>query len=337
VRHVIPFAFLFALPVPALAADPPKVEEFAPHAAGVALVEVTAVEKYDQRPVDGNAGVKFKLKLVRGSGEFVGTVHVVTAFGGLRPPGVVPKPSAPLKADSLTKGERYWIAFSSRHEYEKYNQGVIGFWPEKDAKAEALEAAVKADTYKWHPQYDPKLKLAIGRVIEKDTWRVRGEKDGKVIWEKQLPGKPTEAYFYGLFQSTGGDLDVKMPKCGQILFTETDTKLEADNEFGLPAGRYYVNNGLDPETGKKHGTWVRVAQAGHIAVMNREYDPDTGKPTRDQRFDGIDTGGKALGAKTESWLRRTDRTFDPTGKVTKEEVFWYDASADAGKRWVKVK
>jgi hypothetical protein len=336
-RRVIPVVLLLAVPVRAPAAEPPKVDEFAPNAAGVALVEVTGVEKYDARPMDGDAGITFKLRLVRGTGAFPGEVGCVTAFGGLRAPGDVPKPSAPLKPDSLKKGERYWIVFASQHDYKKYNQGVIGFWPEKDPKAEALEAAVKADAYKWSPQYVPDLKLSYGHLIEKDGWRVRGERDGKVLWEVTLTGKPLDAYHFGLFQSTGGDFVVAMPKCGHILFTESDTVLPKDNPFGLPEGRYYVNDGLDPVSGKRHGTWIRVAQGPSVEVLNRAYDLTTGKPTRDERFDWLKTGGIAVGAKKEDWWRKTERTFDASGKVTKEEVFRYDEALEREKRWVKLK
>lgn len=334
-RHVIPVAILLVLPLCAGAADP-KVEEFAPHAAGVALVEVVKIKQYDERSTDGNKGVRFKLKRVRGSGAFIDIIDVVTEPGGFRG-GEVPEPTAPVKVDSLTKGARAWFVFASRFEYEKHNQGVIGFWPEKDAKADVLEAAVKADAYKWHPQYHPEVKLTYGRMIEKDKWRVRVEKAGKTLWEKEFPGKPTDdLYPYSLCQSTG-ELDVQMPRCGQILMTETSTRLEKGNEFGLDSGPYCVSTGFDPETGKRHGVWVRPLPEGPGAPqVNREYDPNTDKPTREQRFDFPKTGGKAANAKAEDWYRKIERTFDATGKVTKEETFRYDGDAEAGKRWVKV-
>jgi hypothetical protein len=336
-RYTIPFGFLFALPLSALAVDPPKVEEFAPHATGVALVEVVSAEKYDARPADGNAGVRFKFKLIRGTGDFHPEVHAITEYGGLRPPGFVPKPSLPVKADSLKKGERYWIAFASGHEQEKYNQGVIGFWPEKDAKAEALEAAVKSDAYRWHPQYDPKTELTSGRLIEKDGWRVRVEKGAKVLWTREIPGAPVEEYFsWGLWDNTGTDIPAKLPACGKVLIAETKMRLEKDNEFGLDPAVYYVNTGFDPESGKRVAAWVRKPQASHVALVNREYDPDTDKPKREERFAFLTTGGKAVGAKTEEWYRKIERTFDAMGKVTKEVVFRYDDTAEPDKRWVKV-
>jgi hypothetical protein len=336
-RYLSLFA-LFVLPLPVLAADAPKVERFAPHAAGVALAEVVAVEKYDDRPADGNAGVRFKLKRIRGSGEFVEDIYAVTAYGGLRPPGAPePASSAPVKPDSLKKGERYWFAFASQHEYEKYNQGIIGFWPEQDPKAEALEAAVKADAYRWHPQYDPQTKLTYGRIIERDKWLVRVEKDGKELWRKEIPGTKTSDYFsWGLWDNTGGDLVVSMPKCGKILIAETGRKVEKDNEFGINAGKYWINTGFDPETGKRLASWVRLPQVSHVAVVDRRYNPKTGKPQFEQRYDFPQAGGKAVGAPKEEWYRKIERTFGAEGKVTKEEVFRYDQAAEAGKRWVKV-
>src|SRR5262249_27397228 len=125
------------------AADGPreKVERFAPHASGVALAEGTGVEEYDARSRGRNAGLRSKLKRVRGSGSFLREVDVVIAYGGCRGGEPAPDPERQLvKAGSLKKGQRYWFAFASEYEYEKHTQGVIGFWPEKDARAKALEA-----------------------------------------------------------------------------------------------------------------------------------------------------------------------------------------------------
>jgi hypothetical protein len=337
--NVIRFTLFLALSVSAFAAEPVKVDDFAPHAAGIALVEVAAIEEYDARPMDGEAGVRFKLKLIRGSGEVPGTVTAITAYGGLRPDGSAPKPpkpSGPVTVDALKKGERYWFAFASSHEWEKYNQGVIGFWPEKDAKAEALEAAVKADAYRWHPQYDPQTKVTYGHVLEKGKWRVRAQRDGRVLWEHEIPGTKVDSYTsWGLSNNTGGELTVQqMPKGGKLLMAETSTRLEKGNEFQLEVGTYWLKTGFEPETGKRLAAWVRKPQPAHVALVNRAYDLRTGKPTLEQRFDFPQTGGKAVGSRTDDWYRKIERTFDATGKLTKEETFRYDQQqAD---RWVKV-
>ncbi|MBY0458396.1 MAG: hypothetical protein K2V38_13735, partial [Gemmataceae bacterium] len=220
-RTLFALAPLFAaLPLPAADQQP----ELPPHASGIALVEVLDVSKYDERPMDGDAGVRYKLKRVSGTGEFRPEVRVTTAHAGFGPPNVRPKGSQPLKPDSFNKGDRFWVAFASRYDWERHNQGVVAFWPEKDAPREALEAAAKADTYKWQPQYDPKLKLSVGRLVETGSWRIRAERDGKPLWEHKLDGAPTGAYGeWGLFQSFGGDVRAPMPKCGQVLFAETRT------------------------------------------------------------------------------------------------------------------
>ncbi len=337
--NLIRFTLFLALSVSAFAAGPPKVDESAPHAAGIALMEVAAIEGYDDRPKDGEAGMRFKLKLIRGSGEVPGTVTVITAYGGLRPDGSEPKPakpSGPVTVDALKKGQRYWFAFASNHEWEKYKQGVIGFWPEKDAKAEALEAAVKADAYRWRPQYDPQAKLAYGHILEKGKWRVRVERDERVLWEQKIAGTKVDSYAsWGLSNNTGGELIVKnMPKHGRLLMAETSTRLEKDNEFQLAAGTYWLKTGFDAETGKRLAAWVRKPQHGHVPLVNRAYDPGTGKPTLEQRFDFPQTGGKAVGSKTDEWYRKVERTFDATGELTKEETFRHDqGQAD---RWVKL-
>jgi hypothetical protein len=315
-------------------ADLAKVEEFAQHASGVALVEVIEIENFDFRPMDGNAGVRFRLRRVRGTGEFLDEIYVTTAHGGGRSGDSKPKLSAPLKPDSIAKGDKVWIAFASRYDLENHDQSIVGFWPEMDAKADSLEAAVKADTYRWSPQYEPKLKLSVGRIIEKSQWRVRAEREGAIIWERVIPGTPTDSYLHGLAEGAGGEIEVKMPTCGKILLTETNTNLVKGNEFGLPAGQYYINSGLDPETGKKHVTWIREGKQVGSAIMNLAYDPDSLNPIREQRFEIGKTGGKAVGARTDVWWGKTERTFDENGKVTMEYVYWHDESEN---RWVKVK
>ena len=331
-RHILALAFVLVIARPALADS--NVEKFAPRASGVALAEVTAVEPFDGRPMDGPASVTFKLKLIRGSGAFPGEVSVITAYPGGMARGFVPKPSLPVKPDSFKKGDRIWFAFASTHESDKHNQGVIGFWPENDAKAEALEAAVKADAYRWSPQYDPKTKLTYGRIIENDKWRVRVEKDGKQLWHKEVPGTKASDYDkWGLVDDTGGTLVVTMPRCGKILLAETSRRVENDNEFGIAAGTYWIKTGFDPETGQRLASWVRLPQPSHVAVVDRRYDPATGHPQFEQRYAFLRSGGKAAGAKSDDWFRKIERTFDATGKVTKEDVFRYDGSVEG--RWAK--
>ena len=56
----------------------------------------------------------------------------------------------------------------------------------------------------------------------------------------------------------------------------------------------------------------------------------------EERFEFVKTGGKAAGAKSEQWYRKTVRTFVSHSRPMKEEVFWYDEAAPPESRWRKV-
>jgi hypothetical protein len=312
----------------ALAAGPAP-DDLAPHAAGVALVEVVSVTERDTRPMDGDLYDEVKLRVVRGSGEVPETVLVVKARGGISPPGSrkPPPPKFSLKPGALQKGRRYWLAFASPYDYEAYPEGVIAVWPEGDPKAaNVLDGAVKADRWEWHPLYHPKVGLTCGRLIEPDKkrWRVRVEKGDEVLWETTIPGTPSKrAHAWGFL--------------GGVLVAETALTLDAGNEFDLPAGPYYLSTSFDPDTGKRLAASVTVLQDSHVVRVRREYDPETGRHFREERFDRPKSGGRAVGAKTDDWYRKVSRTFDPeTGKVTAEAVFRWDDTKSGDERWVEV-
>jgi hypothetical protein len=344
-----PIALLTCLvPAPAAAQAPRTFAELAPNASGVALAELVELNPYDMRPSDGNAGVEFKLKLVRGSGQFRESIHVITAFGGLRPRGAEPpdpKTLGPLKADSLKKGERYWFAFASRPMSltEQTSQGLVAYWPQKEPKVtELLEAAVKDNAYRWSPQYDPETGLTYGHVIEKDRSRVRVEKAGKLLWENEIPGtmiRPEHTFWLSGLRGFPEKIPSTLPPVGRILNVKFETSLGGQNEYKLPSGRYVIEYGLDPETGKRLAAWLTrlLPGGGRYDALHVEYDAESLKPRREHRFDWPEKGGKAVGAKTENWWRRTTRDFDPkTGRVTNKEVFRYDDTRDAEDRWVIV-
>src|SRR5262249_12646863 len=148
--------------------------------------------------------------------------------------------------------------------WQKCEQGVINFWPQDTPRiAKVMEEAIRNDRYHWKPQYDPRTGLTYGHVIEADKkqWRVRVEKQGQVLWEKVVPGKKIERGFsWGLWDNGYKGLPTDMPRCGHILVAETGQRLEPQNEYGLPAGTYYVNTAYDPETGQRAAAWVSVHQ-----------------------------------------------------------------------------
>jgi hypothetical protein len=54
-------------------------------------------------------------------------------------------PQGILFPNPLKVGQRYWVIFN-RADSQKYQDGVVAWYPEKDAPA-ALEAAITADAF----------------------------------------------------------------------------------------------------------------------------------------------------------------------------------------------
>ena len=149
----------------------PGPDQIAPIAAGVALVEVIEATPFgrDESP----KGVSFKLRRVRGSGDFHDAIHVLTD------PGPAARAasravdyllSTPVKADYLKTGQRYWVAFAppdywgqtygARALVDAFPQWVNGVWPENDPEAgPVLDEAVKADRWKLHPWWTGRFNI----------------------------------------------------------------------------------------------------------------------------------------------------------------------------------
>jgi hypothetical protein len=108
----------------------------------VALIEVTAVKEQDGRPWDGNLVDIVTFKTIKSSGKVPDDIRITKAFGGrrVRP---APVPAGVLFPNPLVAGKRYWMIFNDS-DFEKYQQGVVAWWPEKDAPTPVLEAAVAA-------------------------------------------------------------------------------------------------------------------------------------------------------------------------------------------------
>jgi hypothetical protein len=341
---------LLSIALWSLAAGPERPQPLAtlaPHAAGLCLAEVTDLKTFDTRPSDGPRYVRVALRVRRRSGAVPDHLSIITAYGGIGPPGAPRAPRLkPLRPDSLQKGERYWFAFASVHDHDRHPQGVINFWPEKSPAAKALDAAVRSDALAWSPQYYPKLGVSYGYKPEpaQDRWRVRVEKGGKILWETVLPGKKSERYaaWYLFPRDSVADLQwADRTATDTFLVAETGTALGKDNEYGLPAGKYYVSTAYDVDTGKRAAARVALLQDSDVECVFRAYDLKSGKVRREHRYDWLETGGKAVGAKTDSWLRRVERTFDvTTGRVTREEAFRHAqvevAPGVQESRWVRV-
>lgn len=259
---------------------------FAPNAQGLWLVEVTAKDEFDERPSDGNKGVRVKLRPVRGSGGFQDTLNIVTAYGGLRqgPASALPEFIYP---ETFEVGSKYWIAFASVHDLERHRQWVVNFWDEmpEAAMLAALERAVKEDDYGWSPTYDPATGLSYGWKSDaknKSSWNLRVRRAKKVLWEKPVGGEQGEREPY-LFKWHGAKtLALQSPKCGKMLVIQTKRSLEKDNEYGLPAQKVVVRVTYDPATGAI--LCERLARPGpDVMILRRDYDPKTGRVVAEKK------------------------------------------------------
>src|SRR5262249_35450190 len=155
---------------------------------------------------------------------------------------------------------------------------------------------------------------------------------------KVVPGQKAErGDSRGLWDNGYDGFPAELPRCGHFLVAETGQRLEAKNEYGMPAATYYVNTAYDPETGQRVAVWVSAHQDPYDDLVHRDYQPKTGKLRREDRFEWLAKGGRAAGASGERWWRKTARKFDlKTGQVTREEIFRYDQTRKSD-RWVKVK
>lgn len=308
-----------------------RLEKLAPRAAGVAQVEVVEVKEVDGRPMDGPLSVDVRLRILRGTGVTPTYVGIIKALGGHQPRNTPPfKPYGPVKFDTFKKGERYWVAFSSPYDSKRCPQGVVNSWPDKDAPKD-LKEAVRTDYYVHRPLYDPEsgLTFSYRAANDKKSWRVRMERDGKLLWEVDLPGeKYQDAYAEWRFlnRSQVPD-DVEYAKdnpSGLFLFAETAHQLKDGNSYQLPAGKHRLRYALNADNGKTATIWVSRFDRSPASTPSvvQAFDPKTGRMRREERYDLLENGGLAAGAKEEQWLRKVVRTYDPkSGKLKAEEVF----------------
>lgn len=265
---------------------PAKIEQFAPNAHGLWLVEVVAKTEFDERPSDGNKGVRLKLRPIRGSGGKQEMLSIVTTYGGHRQ-GPPPPISEFILPDTFEVGSKYWIVFASVHDLEKHRQWVVNFWDEKpDANILAgLELALKEDRYGWSPTFDPATGLSYGWTSdekEKLAWKLRVLRGKKVLWEQPVAGELGEREPYLYRWSGAQTLALKSPNCGKMLVVQTKRTLKKDNEYQLPAQEVVVLVTYDPESGAK--LCERLSRTGpDVMILRRDYDPKTGRVVKERK------------------------------------------------------
>lgn len=146
--------------VAASSTQPDEVATALKAAKGIALVEVTAIRERDDRPSDGNLVDVVSIKTVKSTGTIPADIRITKDFGGRRV-GAAPVPTGPLFPNPLVAGKRYWIIFNDA-DWQKYQQGVVAWWPEKDVPV-AVEAAVAPA--KTAPAADATAALNAGKSL----------------------------------------------------------------------------------------------------------------------------------------------------------------------------
>ena len=348
-RNIVSLALLVLLlqSCPAVQADEPslgeQLEKLVPQAAGVAQVEVVDIKEVDMRPGDGPLYLDARFRILRGTGVTADNIHITKAHGGHSPPNTPPfKPYGPVKLDTFKKGERYWVAFCSQYDGMRCPQGVVNSWPDKDGP-KLLEEAIRTDHYAHRPQYHPTSGLTHSYRMEKNkkNWKVRMERDGKLLWEADLPGEKFRGKrFDGEWRLLhrehwpSGLGQAEENRSGWYLLAETTGRLESGNEYGLSAEEHRMTYALDADSGKTAAIWVTIMRLGPTSTPSviQYFDQKTGKVRREERFDSFESGGLAAGGKEERWYRKLVRTYDPnTSQLKAEEVFRFTTSPDGSK------
>jgi hypothetical protein len=324
-----------------------QLDKLAPHAAGLALVEVTSIMEVDARPKCGNLYLEVRFRIIHSSGMTTNEIHVVKEYGGNRPSRAIPyQPHGPVKLDTFKQGQRYWVAFCSQYDYEQYPQWISNSWPENDSP-DALEEAVRVDYYATGPQFHPELGLTHRyRVTHgKKSWSVYLERDGRLLWTAELPGEiklDKNSYVdwrtIHLEHHPWGLVPAHDKSSGWYLCAETYHQLEVGNDYGLPAGDYRSEYALDADDGKTATIWISKIHLGPRASpwIIRHFDSQTGKVKTEERFEHVSTGGLQAGSNEERWYRQHVRTFDPATGVVKTQADFRFASTPEGSRFLPV-
>ena len=348
-RHAL--LLLLLQSCPAVQADEPslgeQLERWLPRAAGVAHIEVVDIKEVDTRPNDGPLYLDVRFRILRGTGVTADCIQITKAHGGLSPRNNPPvKPYGPAKLDTFKKGERYWVGFCSQYDGVRCPQGVVNCWPDKDGP-KILEEAIHMDHYAHRPQYHPESGLTHSYRTREDkkSWQVRMERDGKLLWEADLPGEKFKGErFDGEWRLLhrerwpSGLGQAEENRSGWYLLAETTGRLESGNGYGLPAEEHRITYALDADSGETAAIWVTVMRLGPTSTPRviQYFDQKTGKVRREERFDSFESGGLAAGAEKEYWYRKLVRTYDPnTSQLKGEEVFRF-ATPPHGSTFVPV-
>jgi hypothetical protein len=297
----------------------------------------------DDRPGDGDLIQLVDWKTIRSSGLVISHMSIVKAEGPhLVIPGWmpyqdpedghwVPPPRAPRPAprdtippavlmsprpEQFQVGHRYWIA-PIGNALEQ-----VLFWPDdSSAVARVLDEGVEQNAYAWRPK-SWKTSYITGVFDETDPpgSRIRLWRFGNLRWERHFEG----ALLYWYLQEAENQITPQywpgVERAGLILQIEVRAHLDSANVYGAPARTWIIDHMLQPDSGRLLASRLRMDSSSDAECFYERYDKQ-GRVVYQRIHDALPSGGKAVGSKSEAWVRRVERWLDPkTGRIKRTVV-----------------
>ena len=269
-------------------------------ASGLALVEISSLTDFDRYPPANPGGgyapswekgwlVKFEI--LKSTGVTFEEQFFVTGIvyaGNFKGKKDETFHKAAIDSASLKVGDRYWVAFVASADTLNNDNGVNPYnvllaKPESDKDASGLfEDAIEKDKFKWRPHHFGKRGLSAGHLVTaKDQWKIRVWKEGKLVWEKSIPGSPgcfdsklDERYFWRYEQGPSS-----FPRTKSQLFaaTTSNVRLDDENEYGLPKGTYCLKNYFDAYSGAIKKVEISLKRGDRVRDVREYWYSENGK------------------------------------------------------------
>lgn len=299
------------------------------HASGACLATIAKLEDRNEMPSDGDHWMKAWLDIDAASGDVPEFLYLVIQHGGHRPVGdlaTLNDQQLILRHDSLKVGEQHWFVFSEDYDSSKHPRKVAKWWRNEDGNVPLqVVQAIANDRFKNRPTWDAQLNVVLEseRDEEKDQYRVRvrgADSLDEDSWQfdESFRGRLQDARL--LHSNDSYEFEWPMEAPLHVVAIQSVAPLNAENEFGLPAGEYRLKQYLDLNGGACLATWVAANQEIWLMHAFRQYESGTSNVVVEMQFDLLDEGGIDAGGETENWYRRILRRYRE-GQVEQEEFF----------------
>ena len=292
-------------------------------ADGACVAKVLRIVEKNEMPSDGDHFLEIWLEPIKSTGNIPEYLYVVIQNGGNMPFESLREVESNrrtqvLTPDSLKEGELHWFVFSNAYDSTKYPYRVAGWWRHEDADVPtSIIQAIENNRFANHPVWDPTLDLIATRTQDKASATVEvhslnppeADELGSAIGSMsvQIEGEVTNVtFFHHPFSYELQTLEAPFPP---LLYVESKSQLAAENPFNLPPKRYRIHYAYDLSTHKQIAQWVAAEQDTWRMHAFQQYDTKTDDLRVKMIFDLLDSGGRAAGAETEAWYRKTVETY----------------------------